>query len=503
MMAIGFLLTPFIVHEIGLPAFGMWAVVGSLAGYLGLLDFGLGGAFVKFISEFIELDRRDAARQVLTFGLFFYAGFGLLLAIPVLSCGWWIVHLFKMPAAQYPQALQVFEALFGILVLSIVAGLPGSALVAMQRIDLASRNNFIGYLSYALSTVLFLRAGYGIWGVIGGQAVQIVFIAILQYITARRIFGPLWHHPLRIERKIVRRMFSFGGWTQLTSILNIVSLDVGRFISAAVVSVTSVGYYEIGSKLSFFTRSLPAYLLDAILPAAAAAEARGDRESVERLYRKGTMYSMLVTCAIGGFLFATSDSLVQIWMGRSFPYVGAIICWLSVGYAVSGMTGVGTTVLRAAGIPQVETRFTAVTSAVNLLSTLVLVRVDGIIGVAAGTAIGWSVGTIDFLIIYHRIRGTNWWAEVGSRLVRLVAANAVAVGALWRVTALLPQSVLDNRFIGLAALALLGIAYLAVFGLVTVVLGVWRKDDARLLRQATRSSWARTSSLLAFTRGGA
>ncbi len=504
MMAIGFLLTPFIVHALGLQQYGMWAVVGSLAGYLGLLDFGLGSAFVKFLSEFIEQGHHARARQVLTFGITFYVLFGIVLAVPIAFAAPFIVHLFKMPADQYAGATHIFYALFGLLVASMTLGMPGAAIIAMQRMDLVSRNNFTGYLAYAVATVVFVKLGWGIWGVIGGQAVQIFASAVLQWVTAFRVFGPLLHNPLRIERDIMKRMLGFGGWTQLTSILNIISLDVGRFISAGVVSVASVSYYELGSKLSFFSKSMPGYLLGAIMPSAAAADARGDNAALERLYSNGTVYSMFATLGIGGLMIGASGPIVRVWLGEAYPYISSIIFWLGIGYAISGLTGVGTTILRACGRPNVESYYTGISAFVNLASTAVLARTFGIVGVAAGTALGWTAGTIYFLVRFHAIRGTSWWSGVGSRVARLAIACAAATGVVALVVAQpLMNGWFAHRSSGLVALAFVGALYSLVYVSLTVAFRSWLPDDTRLLRRATRSGIATTTRLFGLARGNA
>lgn len=486
MMVIGFLLTPFIVHALGLQQFGLWAVVGSLAGYLGLLDFGLGGAFVKFISEYVEKDRRDHARQVICFGMLFYLAFGLLLAVPVYIFSPAIVHVFKMPASEIGNAIHLFRVLFILLIASMVLGLPGAAVVAMQRMDLASRNNFTGYLVYAATTVIFVRVGWGIWGVVAAQAVQIFVSAGLQYITARRLFGPIWHNPTRFDRTIVVRMFSFGGWTQLNSLLTILSLDVGRFISASIVSVASVSYYELGSKLSFFSRSMPAYLLNAIMPAAAAAEARGDVAALERMYRRGTLYLMFATFAIGGGLIGASAPLMRVWMGQEYPYVTGVILWLTVGYCVSGLTGVGATILRAAGKPRYETYLTGVSAGVNLLSTIVLAPRLGIVGVAMGTAIGWIAGTVYFLVTYQRLRPSPWWSTIGSPVLRLAFAAFAATLLLHViVSAPLLTSFFANRITGMIVLALAGSLFLVVYCGLAWISGAFRMEQADLASRVT------------------
>ena len=149
MMVVGFGLTPYILTSLGLVDFGLLAIFGSLAAYLGLLDFGLGGTFVKFITEYTERNEVYAARQVMTFGTLFYLGFAIVVGVPVLAMAPFIVHLFKMPAASLPHAVAVFRAYFLLVLGSMVLGVPGAAVVAKHRMDLASYNNFAGYLVYA------------------------------------------------------------------------------------------------------------------------------------------------------------------------------------------------------------------------------------------------------------------------------------------------------------------------------------------------------------------
>lgn len=487
MMAIGFSLTPFIVHSLGLQNFGLFSIVGALAGYLGLLDFGLGGAFVKFITQYVEQGDKAAARQVVSFGMIFYTCFGAALALPVFLLAPAIVHLFKMPPQDVPGAIGLFRILFVVLAASMVLGLPGTVVVSMHRMDLASRNNVIGYLAYAAATVVLLRRGWGIDGIVAAQGLQVVTTAALQYVTARALFGGVWHNPGRFDALIIRRLFGFGAWTQLNSMFSMASLDIGRFITAGTVSVASVSYYEIGSKLAWFTKSLPAYLSDAILPAASAADAHRDGAWLDRMYRCGTFYLILGALGFAGFIVGANDAIMRVWMGETLPYVASVTLCLTVGYAVSSLTGVGVTILRAGGVPRYETFYTGIATVANLSSTIVLVPRFGVVGVALGTAIGWLAGTLYFLTIYHRLRRSSWWRTIGSPAVRLGCACILSALAtsfaihtefIWRLFA--------DRYSGLGALTVLGTAYLGLYLSLSRLSGAWRPDTALLPGEIAR-----------------
>src|ERR1700677_4011313 len=50
-MAVGFFLSPFILHRLGLVAYGVWVLAISVVAYLGLLDLGMQSSVLRFVSK--------------------------------------------------------------------------------------------------------------------------------------------------------------------------------------------------------------------------------------------------------------------------------------------------------------------------------------------------------------------------------------------------------------------------------------------------------------------
>ncbi len=507
MMLVGFVLTPYIVHSLGFVDFGLWATVGALAGYLGILDFGLGGSFVKFIAQYAERGDHAAARQVITFGMLFYLGFGLLMAAPVYLCAPMLVHLFKMPAEAYSHAVSVFRILFVILIASLVFGILGSCIIAVHRLDLASRNNVVGYAVYAALVAVLLHMHRGISGVIIAQAAQVAVTATLHYFTARRIFGPLWHDPRRLDPKIVRQMFSFGGWTQLTTIFNVIMFDAGRFIAAGVVGVSSVTYYEIGGRLAHIARGLPGYLLDAVPPAAAAADARGDREEVRHITVSTSLYLLLVTTLIAGFAWGACGPIMRVWFGTEYPFVHEIVLCLSIAYVVSCAAAVRVTVLRSLGRPELETACVGAGAATTVAATVLLVPRVGVVGAALGYAAGWVAYSLCSLVIERRRDVSAWWHSTGDASLRIIAAGAFsalglkeALGAPWVAASF------GSRITGIWVLGACGMLYVLCFAFLIWAVGAWRFEERRFAHAATRLRGvlrpaSRTTAIVGFAAG--
>ncbi len=481
MMVVGFVLTPYIINSLGFRDFGLWATVGSMAGYLGLLDFGVGGSFVKFITEYAELGNHAAARQVVSFGMLFYVVFGLVLAVPVFLLAPTLVHLFKMPPAEYENGVRVFRILFSFLIASMIFGVPGSIVVSMHRMDLAVRNNLIGYVFYAVSIAVLLHLGWRLNGVIAAQGIQMVVTTLLQYITARRLFGPIWHKAWKYELVIVRRMFSFGGWTQLTAVCNLVTFDIGRFITAGIVGVASVTFYEVGGKLAFISRTLPNYLVAAVSPAAVAADTRNDAAAVDRMYVIGSLYLMAMTTALAGFFWAACVPIMHVWLGSEYPFVQGIVLFLAIGYVVGSTATIGMTIFRSIGKPELETLCAAVGAGVNAVAALVLAPRFGVVGVAAGIAIASGAVCVCFSVVYHRMNGTRWWPATGATSLRISAAgiaSSLALSELVRIET--ARSLFAHKLLGVATIGADGLVYGALFLWLTWTCGAWRFDETRI-----------------------
>jgi O-antigen/teichoic acid export membrane protein len=59
-----FFVAPFIVHSLGDSGYGAWVLLGSLVGYLGLLDLGVRGAVMRFVSRLHAAGDHEGAGRV-------------------------------------------------------------------------------------------------------------------------------------------------------------------------------------------------------------------------------------------------------------------------------------------------------------------------------------------------------------------------------------------------------------------------------------------------------
>ena len=167
-----------------------------------------------------------------------------------------------------------------------------------------------------------------------------------------------------------RELLRFGGWFQVNNLARVVNQQTDAILIATFVDVRSVGYYGIGSKIADLVRILPVTLLGPLLPAATGIHADGDERRIANTVRQGGRLIGLLTLGLAGFVVVTSPLIMEVWLGRSYPHVPAITSLLALAYAVSNLTGVGTTVAAAVGKPRYESEYAVVAMTLNIGATL-------------------------------------------------------------------------------------------------------------------------------------
>ena len=81
LLAVGFVLSPFILRHIGARNYGEWTLVLSLVEYYWLIDFGFRSATIKFSAEYGALNDDHKLSELVSTGLIYSSLGGLVIAL--------------------------------------------------------------------------------------------------------------------------------------------------------------------------------------------------------------------------------------------------------------------------------------------------------------------------------------------------------------------------------------------------------------------------------------
>jgi len=129
-IAVGFFLSPFILHHLGDDAFGLWVLIFSLTGYYGIFDFGIRSSLIRYVSKFQATGDKEQLARLINTSLFTYTCLGAILMVPTVLGGFFVDRLFHIP----PAFLHDARILFFLVGFSLALGFPLGSPAAFWKV---------------------------------------------------------------------------------------------------------------------------------------------------------------------------------------------------------------------------------------------------------------------------------------------------------------------------------------------------------------------------------
>lgn len=394
-------LTPYIIGHIGVERYGIWAIVGVLTGYFGLLDFGIGTSFVKYIAEFYAKKDYEKINQVINTGFVFYTIF----AIFITTAGFIFINPlltpFNIPKELYNEAVFVF--LLGIILFGVSNALgPFGALQGgLQRMDISNKIAIVISIPSIAGTIFFLEKGYGLPGLMVNNAIILVISSLLNIIAAFNILPELKFNPFSISAEMFKKLFGFGYKMQIARISGVVSNQTDKLLITLFLSIGALTFYQLGSSIVYSVMSMSALLVSALMPAFTELEARGDRGTLINGYLRVTKYMTFICAPLFIFLIISAHDIMIIWMGVGYEKSSLIIQILAVGWMINMIAQVAASMCVAIDKPQFLATGSIIIIMLNIFLGIFLIKKFGFSGAAWGTSLAVMIGTIYFLVMLH------------------------------------------------------------------------------------------------------
>lgn len=484
-LLLGLIATPVQLRALGAGAFGALAVLASLTAYVGILDFGIGGSLVRQMTFYHHRGDSRGVAGVATFGLAVYLAMGVILAPLLYISGAAIGRFLSMPPQLVEQFPVLLVAYFGLYIASSLNSVIGARLISLHRLDLSAICLMSGSAVFMMLMVIALPGHPTLGFVVRCSFTQIAVSALLMLVMLCRVTGAIRYRPVLLTRQELRMMFVFGTWTQLSGVTAVINLEADKAILGHGLGIASVSPYHVANRLAALNRMLPLQIVGAMLPHVTARVSAGiSHQDMADLYRDSSRALMISTLCVSGFVASAADVALRFWLGTTVPGAAMLCVAMIASFAVNNATGMGTAIAKAINKPWMETAYGALSSAINVGLTVVLMRPLGLYGVVAGTIIGNVVGSLFFLILFRTVTGMRLWYCLGSWLWRLLIMTAIAMIASRAVLVMLAPmaSPSVDRITLLVPLAVSGLCYCTTFGLAGVAMRFWRQSDISIIR---------------------
>lgn len=433
-MVVGLVAVPIFLRLIGDARYGVLALVWLFLGYFGLFDPGITRAALFHLAKLgdpkEDVERENVFWTALAINLVFGIIGGIVFYFAAKP---FFMSTFKMPVSMRAEVVASLPWLSLSVPLSIVTGVLGGA---MQARELFGSFNLINALNAMATQLAPLAVAYWHGPDLKWLIATVLITRVIGTIPIMVVLkeGLPFGRGGRIQRHLVRTLFSYGGWVTVSNLINPVLTTMDRMVVGSVIGVQGVAFYTVPFNLVSRFSLLPASFATSLFPKLS----RGTEADSARLAKDAITALAAVMTPLIVFAAALLPIFMHFWVGASFAQRAAPIgVVLLAGVWINSLAIIPFEHLQATNRPDLTAKFHAIEMIPFLAVLWAGVHVFGLVGAAWA----WTLRvTLDALLLLFVARLTdNWWRLLEGGVLVLVAVG-VSAGHLswWRGLAELP-----------------------------------------------------------------
>jgi len=431
--AISILYTPIMLKLIGPSEYGLYSLATSTVGFVGVLNFGLGNALIRYTAKYKVLKDEEGCSRL--YGMFFLM-YGVLGAIALIVGI--ILTLNSHTAFSHSLSLnevQKLKYLMGILTLNISTGIGfGIFSVIILAQEKFIFQKMIGILNSIVNPIIMLPLL-----LMGHDSVSIVIVAtVLNFIT---ILINMYYcfKVLKIkiifdkfEIKLFKEITVFSFFIFLNLIIDKIYWSTDQIILGIYSGTLAVSIYSIGASFSGYFSGFAASISNVFLSKITGMVTKevSDEELSDLFIRIGRIQYIVISFALSGFI-VFGQEFINLWVGENYSKSFYIALLIVVPMIISLIQSIGGVILQAKNMQKFKTTVNFVIAIGNVLLSIIFVQWWGAIGCAIATAIAYTIGNIIIMNIYYwkkiHINIPRFWKNILLMSVPFIASLAIGV----------------------------------------------------------------------------
>lgn len=464
----------YLYGAIGLEDVGIWALVLNYTSVSHLANLGMVGSAVKFVAAHRARGADDHAADIVQTTVLTMA---VVLAV-VLAIAYVPLHLVIGAVVDTPEKVPLAQSVLPYALVSFwltsMGGVFCSSIEGCERVDLRHVLMMGAALAY-LGLAFLLVPEYGLIGLARAQVAQAAGLALVAWLTLRRLLPPLPIVPIRWRRPVFREVLGYSVNFQVVTVAQLLTEPIVRTLTTHFGGLAATGAFEYAYKMVFQIRLLIATAHQALVPTLAVLHVQAP-DRLRSIYTASFRTILFLVLPALPFLIAVTPVIARLWLQDYEPAFVLYADILFVAWFLNLFSNPAYFANLGTGDLRWNVRGAVVTAALNVALGLALGFAFGATGVVLAYATGIIVGAALTLGAYQR----DHHIPVSDLIDRPTLVLGLASGVGGAVTVGLYRVMADWPALSLGLI--LAAAYLAIVGI-----PLWRHPV-----RAQLMSWAGT-----------
>jgi O-antigen/teichoic acid export membrane protein len=362
-----FFLTPFLINRIGVEHYGIYMLLMSIAGMMGILNLGLGEATLRFVARYYVLRDSDGINRVVGSTLLVYSLMGLLGGTLLFLFAPKICLLLSIPVNDQQLTISIIKLTAFNFGFSFIIGVFSSIPAAVLRFDISTKVSILQNIFQVVGTVILLLSGYGLYSIVLWSVLSILFIQITNMIIAKRLLPDLCLFPV-FSIKGLKEVFSYGVFSSINDVIALLSSHIDRILLAAFVNPMAVAALTVPKQIleraSSLLQSSGAVLFPKI-------SSMSNLDDIRRIYQISSWGLLTLSMAMFTPGIILLPEFISLWINPQFAKSSGIVAQLlSAAFAFRGISEPYFAVLK--GMNKIK-YLTVIFLSTNLISILLAI----------------------------------------------------------------------------------------------------------------------------------
>ncbi|MGE7602912.1 oligosaccharide flippase family protein [Peribacillus sp. NPDC097675] len=443
---ISIIYTPVMLNILGQSEYGLYSLASSAAGYIGILNFGLGNAVIRYTAKYRTLNDEEGCSNL--YGLFLKIyltlGFLALIAGSLLTLN--VDSIFS--SSINVNDIHKLKLLMGIMVLNISTGIGlGLFSVIVLAHEKFIFQKMIVIVSSLVNPILILPLLYMGYGSIAMAIIttllNVLFIALNIYYCFKRLkikisFG-------KFEPKLFKEIIIFSSYIFLNLIISQLYTSTDQVILGIFSGTVAISVYAIGASFTGYFSGFSSAISNVFLTRVSGMVIKEvtNKELSDLFIKIGRIQYIIISFALSGFI-VFGQEFINLWVGKEYAdsYIIALIILIPM--VVSLIQGMGGVILQAKNMQGFKSIVNIFIAMANVVISIIFVKIWGVIGCAIATAISFTIGNIIIINIFYwkkiKLNIPNFWVNITFMSIPLIVSviygntlNKLLIADLWMV----------------------------------------------------------------------
>ncbi len=399
---IPFLMTPFVLHRLGVTGYGTWAVFLALNGLTSLADLGLVGTVSRFVADYHARHDTIGLTRLIDSGLAMFLFLDLIIGIVLALLSPFLSHkIFHGSSVPSTELIFLLRCFILVIAANVLSQLFASLTTGLQRLDITNIISASNVLLSAIFGASLLLLGWGLRGLVYGYVASGCITVTVYVIVVRSLLPGIVMNPFAFDFVEARKMLGYSLRLYVTQAAVAIHNQVEKVFLAALVGVAPVGWYDIASDTALKVRGAIGFVLGPVLPAASQLNALGDEIRMKQLYYRTHKYLAIFGVPAVCFIAAASREFLLLWLGPGMVILAVPLSILLIVNFFNLATGPGFCILAGKGDLKPGIQSATLGVVINLFLSFGLIYKFGFTGAVLGTSLSLIIAAIYFMSLFH------------------------------------------------------------------------------------------------------